>query len=140
MSQLFSQKLYCETAYHHISPGFEYNECKSSQSCIFDILLRLKARGIPSGGSFRFTLQLPDHHIFRARVVPTTSMWWTAGSAKPPLPLSSTVFGIHSLFLPTGCQQTPKDSGYLVSRFQQSSQTYHSRKYVHRFPFRILSH
>lgn len=67
-------------------------------------------------------------------------MWWTAGSAKPPLPLSSTVFGIHSLFLPTGCQQTPKDSGYLVSRLQQSSQTHPSRMYVHRFSFRILSH
>ncbi len=38
-------------------------------------------------------------------------MWWTAGSAKRPLPLSSTVFAIHPLFWSTGCQQASAESG-----------------------------
>ena len=42
---------------------------------------------------------------------PTVSDWWTAGHAKWPLPLSSTVFGVPVLFSPRGRQQASADSG-----------------------------
>jgi hypothetical protein len=42
---------------------------------------------------------------------PTASMWWTAGGAKPPVPLSSAVCGVPMLFLPSGRQQASVDSG-----------------------------
>ena len=38
-------------------------------------------------------------------------MWWTAGHAKWPLPLSSAVCGVQVLFLPRGRQQASTDSG-----------------------------
>jgi hypothetical protein len=54
-------------------------------------------------------------------------MWWTAGHAKWPLPLSSTVYGVPVLFLPSGRQQASVDSGVSCGRFQQSAQTHLSR-------------
>ena len=76
---------------------------------VVDILLRLKAGGIPSGGSFRFAVQLADYRSFRVRVVPQhrtgglLALTRTEFSfvhqkssisedgAKPPVPLSLTV-------------------------------------------------
>jgi hypothetical protein len=72
---------------------------------------------------------------------PTASIWWTAGHAKWPLPLSSTVYGVPVLFLPSGRQQASVDSGVSCGRFQQSAR-WHTRLGcgVHRLVFRILSH
>jgi hypothetical protein len=42
---------------------------------------------------------------------PTASMWWTAGHAKWPVPLSSTVCGIPMLFVPLGGRQASAESG-----------------------------
>ena len=38
-------------------------------------------------------------------------MWWTAGGTRPPVPLSSTVYGVPVLFLPRGRRQASADSG-----------------------------
>ena len=39
------------------------------------------------------------------------SDWWTAGHAKWPVPLSSTIFGVPVLFWPRGRQQASTNSG-----------------------------
>jgi hypothetical protein len=83
---------------------------ESSTTPILDILLRLKAGGIPSGGSFRFAVQSPDSHTFRARIVP---QYRCAGllavpSRRYPYPRP---LRVPVLFVPRGRRQASPESG-----------------------------
>ena len=58
---------------------------------------------------------------------PTVPNWWTAGHAKWPLPLSSTVYGVPVLFLPRDASRHHRSWGYRVVCFEQSAETHLSR-------------
>jgi hypothetical protein len=118
------------------------NTSKRCDECRFvlDILLRLKAGGIPSGGSFRFAVQSPDYHTFRAQVVPQYRCGGLLAvpSRRYPYPRRCTAsrccFGHGDA---SRCQQS---RGYRLARFRAVGTLAHaSSMCLHRLPFRILS-
>ena len=77
-----------------------------------DILLRLKAGGILSVGNFRFAVS-PSIQSVRIRRDARGLCGWDCWDAKPPVLLSSVMFGLPVLFVPRGVQQTSSDSELL---------------------------
>ena len=77
-----------------------------------DILLRLKAGGILSVGNFRFAVS-PSIQSVRIRRDARGLCGWDCWDAKPPVLLSSVMFGLPVWFVPRGVQQTSSDSELL---------------------------
>ena len=67
-----------------------------------DIPLRVKAGGIPSGGSFRCDSLTEQPVSANLAGCSRAVAGGTAGSAKPPVLLFSIVFGLPELFVPHG--------------------------------------
>jgi len=80
----------------------------------FDILLRANAEESRAVGISGLTVP-PSIQSVRIRRDAHGLKWvGTAGSAKPPVLLSSVMFGLPVLFVPQGVRQTSTDSELLL--------------------------
>jgi hypothetical protein len=104
----------------------------------FDILLRLKAGGIPSGGSFRCAVQPADYHTFRAQVVPQHRCGGLLAVPNRRYPYPRPCTASQCCFCHGDASRRQQSRGYRGARFEQSAQTHPSKMCVHRLPFRIL--
>ena len=111
---------------------------RARESLRLDILLRLKAGGIPSGGSFRFTVQPADYHTFRARVVPQCRCGGLLAMPSGRYPYLRPYRASRCCFCHGDASRCQQSRGYRLARFEQSAQTHASSMYVHRLLFRIL--
>ena len=84
---------------------------------MIDILLRVNREGSHGTAPLRWEFQvcrLPSQHTVGIGEWPVCEQ--PPGSAKPPVLLSSVVFGLPVLFLPQGVRQTSTDSELLSLR------------------------
>jgi hypothetical protein len=83
---------------------------RAAKQSPIDMLLRVNAEDSRAVGVSGLQSSHRTTTPFGHTGSPPVSMWWAAGHAKWPIPLSSTVYGVPVLFLPRGRQQASTES------------------------------